>query len=321
MDKQKEVTIQELADACGVSISTVSKALRRSERISADTIRRVEEKAAELGYVGSQAARALSAKKRRVAVVLPTAMPELCERYRVGCREAAPILAANGITVTEVAPEETAGYDGVLLHASMAPLFTPTEGQAVAVVGGRAPALHPVVEVTPDTRVGGRLAAQFLAFATDGSPVAVLSAHRGNYIEDEAVRGFRELSARLGVSVTAVVECGDSPRNLRTELRRLMMSAPRTRGIFVTAPLAAAAATAAGEMRRRPTVVGLDFTASAQEALRAGGVAALLYSGEERQATTALTALCEALTAHRTCGHVDVRQELVLRSNLENYLN
>jgi ABC-type sugar transport system substrate-binding protein len=99
-----------------------------------------------------------------------------------------------------------------------------------------------------------------------------------------------------------------------------MMGVPRVRGVFVTAPLAAAAATAAGEMRRRPTVVGLDFTQSALDALRAGGVAALLYSGEERQARVALTALSEALTARRTRGHVDVRQELVLRSNLENYL-
>lgn len=313
------ITIRELADACGVSIGTVSKALRKSERISKETIERIEKKAAELGYVGSQAARALSSKRRTVGVVLPSAPPEVLSRYRAGCREASAVLSAYGIDACECEPEDTEGYDAILLHSRAAQHFSPQKGQAVAVFGGRAPSLSPAVEVSADYRVGGRLAAQFLAFATGGAPCAILTARRGVYAEDEAVRGFRELAAKLGITVAAVAECGDTARGAQTELRRILAAAPRVRGIFVSAPIAPYVASATAELRKKPLIVAADFTRGAQDALRAGSLSALLYSGEERQVTTALYALADILNG-RTPTLAPVRQELVLKSNLESYL-
>lgn len=314
-----QVSIREVADACGVSISTVSKALHGTGRISEATARRIKGTAAAMGYTGSEAARALAARPRRIALVLPATESEAIARFRAGCREEAALLSANGIRLVEATPEEATTFDGVLMHAACAPLFTPREGQPIAVFGGRAAALHPVAEVTPDARVAGRLAAQFLAFATDGAPAIVLTARRGSYAEDEAVRGFRELSAKLSVTVGAVSECGDA-RGLQAELRRITRTALRVRGIFVTAPLAVAAAAVAAEMRRKPVLIGADFTRAAQEALRAGSISALLYPAEERQAALALRSLVASMNGAAPAGHLTVRQELVLKSNLESYI-
>ena len=313
------ITIRELAEACGVSIGTVSKALRKSERISKETIEKIEKKAAELGYVGSQAARALSSKRRVIGFVLPSAPPEVLSRYRVGCREASAVLSAYGIEVRECEAENTAEYDAILIHSRAALHFSPSEGQTVAVYGGRAPALSPVFEVSADYRIGGRLAAQFLAFATGGAPCAILTAHRGVYAEDEAVRGFRELAAKLGVSVAAVAECGDTARGVQAELRRVLAAAPRVRGVFVSAPIASFAVSAMAELRKKPLIVGADFTRPAMDALRAGSIAALLYSAEERQVSAALYALSDVLCG-RTPALGPIRQELVLKSNLESYI-
>lgn len=315
----KPVTIRQLAEACGVSISTASKALNRSERISEATARRIEEKARELGYVGSHAARSLAAKPRTVAVCLPEGSPD-AERYREGCRLAEARLAAAGITLVLCAPEDAGAADAVLLHPSQAPLLSVAAGVPVAVFGGRAPALHPVHEVMADYRIGGRLSAQFLAFATGGAPTAVITARRGAYGEEEGVRGFRELSAKLGISVLSVLECGDNPRRVQTEVRRLLSSLPRIRGLFVTAPLAGAVAAAALEGRKKPLIVAADFTPPAQDALRAGSVAALLYPSPERQVEAGLLALSEALRRPPCRTATFVRQELVLKSNLESYL-
>ncbi len=315
----QQVTIRELAAACGVSIGTVSKALRRSERISEETIRRVEEKARELGYVGSQAARSLSMGRRRLAIVLPTASPDY-ERYTEAYLGMYPMLTAYGLMPTEVAPEEAGDFDAVLVHASLASRLSVGEGVPVGVIGGRAPALYPVTEAFPDFRVGGRLAAQFLAFATGGGATAVLTTRR-EYGEDEAARGFRELSAKLGITVAAVAECGDSPRAVSAEVRRLLASAPRLRGLFVTAPILGPVVAALGEAKKKITVVGSDFTRPALDALRAGGVAALLYSSPERQMESVLIELCNELAGRKTDDAVfRIRQELVLKSNLENYL-
>ncbi len=315
-----EITIRDLAEACGVSIGTVSKALRRSERISEETIQRIEEKAKELGYVGNRAARALSAKRRTVGVLWPDLPEETLARYRAGCLAAAPVLSAYGIDLAERTPEEgTDGLDAVLTTASLAPRLSLPEELPLATVG-RAPGLHPIVEALPEYRIGGRLAAQFLAFATAGGTTAILAARRTAYAEEEAIRGFRELSHRLGTPPVAIVECGDGTRSVRTEVRRLLAAAPRLRGLFVTAPLVGAVSAAMADLRKKPLLVGLDFTRPAQEALRAGEAAALLYTAPERLTERALLALAAHLTGQPTEPLRLGRTELVLKSNLESYL-
>ena len=314
------VTIRDLAEACGVSIATVSKALNRTERISEETARRIAQKAEELGYIGNSAARALSRGRRRIGVMLSAATPEIAERYRQGCRSATPVLEAQGIELCELpADSPLVGMDAALIATSLLARATIPEGMPVATVGARTSAIHPVVEATADYRIGGRLAAQFLAFATGGAQTAVLSARRTAYAEEEAVRGFRELSARLGTGVAAVVECGDGARGVYNELRRLLLANPRIKGVFVTAPMVAAVSAAAGELRRKLTVIGSDFSRPALEALRSGSVAALLYPSPERQTEAALLGLCEYLNGGTAPGLVTVRQELVLKSNLESY--
>lgn len=65
------VTMKELADECGVSIATVSKALKGAKDISADTSRKIQEKAAEMGYVPNASAQNLKTRKtNNIGVIL-----------------------------------------------------------------------------------------------------------------------------------------------------------------------------------------------------------------------------------------------------------
>lgn len=57
------VTIKDIAKAAGVSHTTVSRALRGSHLISAETIKRVQKIALELGYVPNTVARGLKTKR------------------------------------------------------------------------------------------------------------------------------------------------------------------------------------------------------------------------------------------------------------------
>ena len=56
------VTIREIADYCGVSTATVSKALNQGTDISAETSKRIRAAAHQLGYFPNAAARALKTK-------------------------------------------------------------------------------------------------------------------------------------------------------------------------------------------------------------------------------------------------------------------
>jgi LacI family repressor for deo operon, udp, cdd, tsx, nupC, and nupG len=61
------VTIRDVAEAAGVSISTVSRALKNQRGLSDDTRRRVRQVAREIGY---DAARLRSAKARRLVFMV-----------------------------------------------------------------------------------------------------------------------------------------------------------------------------------------------------------------------------------------------------------
>src|SRR5690606_20676084 len=66
------VTIRDVAAAAAVSRSTVSRAFTRPQLLSPETVRHVLAVAARLGYVGNQAARALSTGRfGNIAVVVP----------------------------------------------------------------------------------------------------------------------------------------------------------------------------------------------------------------------------------------------------------
>ena len=57
------VTIRQIAERCGVSVSTVSKALNDAWDISGDTASRIRAVAEELGYTPNAAARALKTRR------------------------------------------------------------------------------------------------------------------------------------------------------------------------------------------------------------------------------------------------------------------
>ncbi|MCK5622399.1 MAG: LacI family DNA-binding transcriptional regulator, partial [Alphaproteobacteria bacterium] len=67
------VTVQDLADAAGVSIASVSRALNNSVKVSDDVRRRVRDAADRLGYVPHAAARALASQSTHtIGAVVPT---------------------------------------------------------------------------------------------------------------------------------------------------------------------------------------------------------------------------------------------------------
>lgn len=67
----KKVTIRDVAEAAGVSISTVHQALNGKSGVSAETRVRIRGIAAEMGYQPNSMASSLKRKTRRIAILLP----------------------------------------------------------------------------------------------------------------------------------------------------------------------------------------------------------------------------------------------------------
>ena len=57
------VSMKDIANACGVSVASVSKALGGQKDISAETRELITQKAREMGYLANSAARALKTNR------------------------------------------------------------------------------------------------------------------------------------------------------------------------------------------------------------------------------------------------------------------
>jgi LacI family transcriptional regulator len=121
------VTSFEVAKAAGVSQPTVSRAMRDMPNISVATKERVRQVARQLGYVPSDAGRALSTRTtKRVAVVSAELTnpyyPELIEPLRValGARGFRTVLVADAASDRLALDALTDGsYDGVVLTTAL----------------------------------------------------------------------------------------------------------------------------------------------------------------------------------------------------------
>lgn len=136
-------TIHQVAERCGVSISTVSRALAHPERVNAVTRSTVLSAAAELGYQPSPQARALLTGRSWTIVLM---VPDITNPFFFDLiRGAQHRAAAAGYTQVLVDTEESADLesahlatsvksaDGVVLAASRLP------NEALAAAAGRLP--------------------------------------------------------------------------------------------------------------------------------------------------------------------------------------
>ncbi len=74
--KKRAMTIQDVAKAAGVSVSTVSRVLNGKVDVASDTQERILEVIAKLGYTSNLAARSMrSHKKNLIGLVVPDMMP------------------------------------------------------------------------------------------------------------------------------------------------------------------------------------------------------------------------------------------------------
>lgn len=205
--------VRDVADRAGVSPGTVSNALNRPEKLSPETLRRVHEAIAELGFVRNDAARQLRAGTNPAIgmVVLDIANPFFTDVAR-GVEDslavhARPLILGNSAQDRD---RELRYLDLFEEQRVSGLLITPTgsvlprlrrlrdRGTSVVLVDRRAGARE-FSSVSVDDRKGGRLAAEHLLaigrrrIAFVGGPLRIAQVERrldaARSVLDEAGRG------------------------------------------------------------------------------------------------------------------------------------
>jgi|GEM_PF-6547369 len=209
------MSLREIAERTGVSVSTVSRALSGQNRISEDVRQKVIEAAREIGYLDGRLRKALHPGFSSLAIVAPSGLLAPSDTNFVawtifeGLREACTARGLKPIPITS---------DGASLDpATVAPRLEATRAEAVAVffddnpkvVAAAAALGRPVVLLAgqdpsmqvPSIGIGNRYAARL------GTDFLIGKGHRritlvtwGNrYTIRQREDGFREVAAERGL--------------------------------------------------------------------------------------------------------------------------
>lgn len=226
--------MEDIARLAGVSVSTVSRALAGSPRVTGDTRARIEAAVRETGYVVNQVAQGLRLQRsRQLLVLLPTIANPFFSEVVQGVEEAAGI-AGHGVLVgaTEGDPAReavlarqllTGVVDGMVLLTGRIPDgldLAARAGQVVAVSETIAGAGLPTVAI--DNQAASRDATAHLR---DLGHVAIahIAGPPGNVLTAQRIAGWRAIAGEGPAPAFGDFTMGSG----ETAMRALLAMTPR----------------------------------------------------------------------------------------------
>lgn len=343
---QKTVRIRDIADALGISIGTVDRALHNRGRIDETTRERVLQMAKTLGYRPNAAARFLSSKRRiRISVSLPEHIASFWDRVREGVLEEARLFASSGIEIElRTFPHLGVGELDVIQDALSAGV------NAIIMATGRPQAVHPLVQeasragisivtitcdapgtdrlaaVSVDSSASGALAGELLGrLAPKTGTLAVVTGDLAITDHAEKFEAFRNSVNSLfpGISVPGPLQNHDDGSEAYSNCRELLNKHPSLGGLYISTANSAPVLQAlkdAGWLGVVP-VITTDLFPPLIEHLRAGRILGTLYQRPRSQGRTALRILHDYLVERRSPAHqFRLFPHLIMKSNLNFFL-
>jgi LacI family transcriptional regulator len=341
-DMTKPVGIREIAEALGVSIGTVDRALHGRSDVSPNTRARVMKKAEELGYQPNIAARSLKLNRRfRVGVFFPREIASFFDPLRAGVRAAAS--SANGVNVDLVFrtfPRFDKGdaellssslkeeFNGILVAPGnpdrVGPILTEfsRKGVAVVCVTSDAPRSEHIASVTADSQVSGALAAEL--FSRTIQKQGSLAAITGELTTQDHAEKLRGFAANLAVfaphlSMLPAIESQDKPALAYRQAVALLSRKPAPLGIYVSTanslPVLRAMEETGGLGKIQ--IVTTDLFPELVPYIESGALLATLYQRPFTQGKTALELLLAYLINGKSPEpRVRIAPHIIMRSNL-----
>lgn len=334
--------IKQIADALGVSIGTVDRALHNRKGVSPKTRAKVLKMAEKLSYSPNVAARSLKLQRRlRIGVYLPSQIASYYDSLRNGIRSAAGAEASASIELKffeypslgegdmEVMTKSNwTQFDGLILApghpARMASIFAKAEElqKPIVCVTTDAPRMNRLASISADSFVSGGMAAELLGkWLREPGEVALFTGDL--HVQDHAdkLRGFAASLATYANHLTLLpaVETHDSYEMAYKAAKAILSKHPKLCGVYINTANCLPVLKALRESRRGEDVeiITTDLFPEMVHAIEAGEVSASLYQRPFTQGRLAL----EALAGYLARGTQPKQQtrlapHLIVRSNL-----
>ncbi|HEY2399062.1 MAG TPA: LacI family DNA-binding transcriptional regulator [Steroidobacteraceae bacterium] len=341
----KSAGIKEIAEAVGVSIGTVDRALHSRPGISEATRARIMKAAAALGYRPNLAARHLKlGRQPQISVHLPQQIASYFDAMRQGIQQAAaqlqpplkvefhsfPRMGQGEIESLQAVLDQSC--DGIIIAPGaptrIAPLIRQATQRGIPVicVATDAPDSDRLAVVSSDPFTSGAIVAELLSRMDKGShQAAIITGDLATVDHSEKVRGFRSMMADLGSALTLaeVAEAHDDPREAYRQTCDLLARRPKLSSIYVSTSNSLPVIEALEERgrTREVSVIVTDLFPELVPLMRAGKVFATLYQRPLTQGRLAFEAMHRFIVEGIRPKPVQkLPPYIVLRSNLELFI-
>ena len=243
---KKSVTIRDVAEAAGVSVSTVSRVLNDKDDVAPDTYEKVQEVVAELGYTSSLAARSMRSHRTNVmGLIVPDVADSFSIQVMKGVNEAITELDYDLIIYTSGSIKKRSAADRERHFVS---LLNGSIADGVIIVTPAATTFStaaPVVTIDPNnecpdcltisaTNHAGALAAMEHLIDLGHRRIGFISGRLDLQSANHRLRGYRDALRQANIPQDeALIEVGDfSQETGRVCAQRLLSLADPPTAIF-----------------------------------------------------------------------------------------
>ena len=340
----KPPSIKDIAEALGVSIGTVDRALHGRTDVSPTTRARVLKKAEQIGYQPNIAARSLKLNRRlRIGVYLPREIASFFDPLRSGVRAAAS--APTGVNVELVfrtfprldegdlalfTADADQKFDGIIVapgnpdHIGSTLNALARRKIPVICVASDAPRSERLASVTADAHASGAIAAEIFSRTIQKTGhLATITGELTTLDHVEKVRGF---AANLAVfapnlSLLPAIESHEQPKLAYRQTIALLSRKPYPLGIYISTANSIPVLRALEEKNvlGKIQVITTDLFPELIPYIESGKILATLYQRPFTQGKTALELLFRYLidgvtpaTLARFAPHIILRSNLAL---------
>jgi LacI family transcriptional regulator len=339
--------IKEIANALGISIGTVDRALHNRSGVNPKTRIKVLKMAERLQYQPNVAARNLKLNRRiRLAVHLPREIASFFDPLREGVRAAAaqlqgvkvdidfstyPRLSEGDVELMERDLDQA--YDGILITpanpATIEPIIRQFTGNGTAVVcvASDAPCSGRLAAVCVDAAVSGGIAAELLGkvVKSEGT-VATITGDLSTFDHSEKLRGFAATLAAVAPHLTLLpaIETHERPRDAYEATLALLRGRTRPSGLYVSTAnsLSVLRALEEQDLLGRIDVITTDLFPEVAKLLESGKILATIYQRPFTQGKVAFESIMSYLVEDiQPRSVIRLAPHIILRSNLPLFLS
>lgn len=343
----KNAGIKDIANALGISIGTVDRALHERAGVSLKTKARVLQMAEKLGYKPNLAAQALKLNRRlEIAVILPKEISHFFAPLRAGIRAAADASVGFHVKVTFYEYPRLGQGDADLLEARLKDrydgiIFTPgnprkldsiiqrltAHGTAMLCVASDAPGSRRIGLVSAHAYTSGALAAELLSHKLSRKThVATITGELTTLDHAEKLRGFAATLAMLAphLSLLPAVESHERPKEAYRQTIALLHGDVKPQGLYISTANSLPVLQALEEegMLGKIQVVTTDLFQQLVPMIEAGKILATLYQRPYTQGKAAFESLITHLLEDgKTSPMIRLAPHIIFRSNLPLFMD